>query len=115
MPPKKSSKARTDTPELLEPPSEEHRSDIPDNERQEEFEQPNDPVDPMEEPRGSVPLADEPTASLTEAIMLMTQELRRREKPTPKAAKAKEPDTFDGSDPKKLNNFIILCNLYFRS
>ena len=30
-----------------------------------------------------------------------------------KQAKSKEPDTFDGSDPKKLNNFILLCNLYF--
>ena len=27
----------------------------------------------------------------------------------------KEPDTFDGSDPKKLRNFILLCNLYFRN
>ena len=27
----------------------------------------------------------------------------------------KQPDTFDGSDPKKLNNFILLCNLYFRN
>jgi len=44
----------------------------------------------------------------------MTKELRRRENPTSKA-KAKEPDTFDGSDPKKLNNFILLCNLTFRS
>ena len=25
----------------------------------------------------------------------------------------KESDTFDGSDPRKLNNFILLCNLYF--
>ena len=27
----------------------------------------------------------------------------------------KEPNTFDGSDPKKLNNFILLCNLFFRT
>jgi len=44
----------------------------------------------------------------------MTDELRRRETPSRKV-KAKEPDTFDGSDPKKLNNFILLCNLFFRS
>ena len=56
------------------------------------------------------------TASLAEAIMLMTAELRRRDPPSSssKRAKTKEPDTFDGSDPKKLNNFILLCNLYFR-
>ena len=45
----------------------------------------------------------------------MTQELRRRETQSTKRAKAKEPDTFDGTDPRKLNNFILLCNLYFRS
>jgi hypothetical protein len=46
----------------------------------------------------------------------MTQELRRRDNPVSKAkAKAKEPDTFDGSDPRKLNNFILQCNLFFRS
>jgi hypothetical protein len=54
------------------------------------------------------------TPNLAEAILLMTQELRRRQTPTRKS-KSKEPDTFDGSDPKKLNNFILLCNLYFRS
>ena len=59
-------------------------------------------------------LKAETTATLTEAIMLMTQELCHHENPTHKA-KAKEPDTFDGSNPKKLNNFILLCNLYFCS
>jgi len=44
----------------------------------------------------------------------MTKELRRRENPTRKV-KAKEPDTYDGSDPRKLNNFILQCNLFFRS
>jgi hypothetical protein len=56
---------------------------------------------------------DETTPNLANAIMLMTQELRRRETPAPRA-RAKEPDTFDGSDPRKLNNFILLCNLFFR-
>ena len=39
--------------------------------------------------------------------------LRPREGSSTKRGKSKEPDTFDGSDPKKLNNFILLCNLYF--
>ena len=65
-------------------------------------------------PKEESPFADETNASLTQAILLMTKELRRRENPVRKA-KAKEPDTFDGSDPKKLNNYILLCNLYFRS
>lgn len=55
--------------------------------------------------------------NLAEAIMLMTGELRRRDTTVPRTAvgKVKEPDTFDGSDPRKLNNFILLCNLYFRN
>ena len=35
--------------------------------------------------------------------------------PLSKKAKAKEPDTFDGSEPQKLNNFILLCDLFFCS
>src|SRR5271169_3318696 len=61
-------------------------------------------------------IEDESTPNLAEAILLMTNELRRPENtshPTP--GKVKEPDTFDGSDPRKLNNFILLCNLYFRN
>ena len=30
-------------------------------------------------------------------------------------SKVKEPDTFDGFDPKKLSNFILLCNLFFHN
>lgn len=58
---------------------------------------------------------DQSTPNLAEAIVLMTAELRRRENPVVRRAQAKEPDTFDGSDPRKLNNFILLCNLYFRN
>ena len=82
---------------------------------------PSDPI-PEHETRESEALEElcqssleaETTATLTKAIMLMMKELHRHENPTCKA-KAKEPNTFDGSDPKKLNNFILLCNLYFRS
>jgi Domain of unknown function (DUF4939) len=62
----------------------------------------------------SEPDPEDQTANLAEAIMLMTQELRRHEVSSAKRAKAKEPDTFDGSNPRNLNNFILLCNLYFR-
>jgi hypothetical protein len=54
------------------------------------------------------------TPNLAQAIMLMTEELQCRGNPSRKT-KSKEPDTFDGSDPRKLNNFILLCNLYFRN
>ena len=60
---------------------------------------------------------DNSAPNLAEAIVLMTNELRRRDAPPPKPVNTsvKQPDTFDGSDPKKLNNFILLCNLYFRN
>lgn len=62
------------------------------------------------------PLSTQPTPNLAEAILLMTEELRRRETtPRPSVTRVKEPDTFDGSDPRKLNNFILLNNLYFRN
>ena len=44
----------------------------------------------------------------------MTKELKHRDStPNSSGANAKKPDTFDGTDPKKLNNFILLCNLFF--
>ena len=87
---------------------------------------PLDPVTPTNKPDDSNqqddfdppgnPFTEQSTPNLAQAIMLMTNELRRRDTP-PKAfnSKVKEPDTFDGSDPRKLNNFILLCNLYFRN
>ena len=42
----------------------------------------------------------------------MTQELKCHDHKK-KSSKAKEPDTFDGSDPQKLNSFILQCKLFF--
>ena len=42
----------------------------------------------------------------------MTKELKRHDNKNGKA-KAKELDTFNGSDPCKLTSFLLLCNLYF--
>ena len=67
----------------------------------------------LEDPQGT-PSVDDLAPNLAQAIMLMTSELKKRDNSTSKRAKAKEPDTFDGSESKKLNNFILLCNLYFR-
>jgi hypothetical protein len=67
---------------------------------------------PFTEPHEETPFDE--ASNLAVALTLITKELRRRDDPSPKA-KAKEPDTFDGSDPKKLNNFILLCNLNFRT
>jgi len=120
MPPK----AKPRVVEEPQDPPEATRSESPESRREEPPKSPKIPENPDnpddfvndedDNPRHASVLSDQPTASLTEAILLMTKELRRRENPTSKA-KAKEPDTFDGSDPKKLNNFILLCNLTFRS
>ena len=77
---------------------------------------PQQEVDPEEVSNPGTPFPDDPSPNLAQAILLMTNKLRRREdQPPTHRAKAKEPDTFDGSDPKKRNNFILLCNLYFRN
>ena len=34
--------------------------------------------------------------------------------PRPEKVKVWEPDTFDGSDPHKLRDFLVSCNLHFR-
>ena len=71
-------------------------------------------VDLEEESNAGTPFLDDPSPNLAQAILLMTNKLRRCEdQPPTHWAKAKESDTFDSSDPKKLNNFILLCNLYF--
>ena len=61
-------------------------------------------------PHPASPKAEQP--NLAEAIVLMTQELKRCDHKK-KSSKAKEPDTFDGSDPRKLNSFILQCKLFF--
>ena len=106
MPPKKAQVIDPiDRPILPSPtPLPQNPTTPPDN--QDDFYQ--DPLDN--------PLTEQSTPTLAEAIMLMTNELRRRDASSKSLnRKVKEPDTFDGSDPKKLNNFILLCNLYFRN
>ena len=53
------------------------------------------------------------TPNLVEAISLMTKELKHHDDKSGKA-KAKDPDTFDGSNPCKLN-ILLLFNLYFHN
>ena len=42
------------------------------------------------------------------------KDLQRDPAPKPKKIKVREPDTFDGSNPQKLRNFLISCNFHFR-
>ena len=73
---------------------------------------PQEEQDPEEPPQAKT--LNNLAPNLAEAIMLMTEQLHHHDPPIQKA-KAKEPDTFDGSEPGKLNNFILLCNLFFCS
>ena len=61
-----------------------------------------------------IPSDNEEAPNLAEAINLMTEELKHHDNKNSKA-KAKEPDTFDGSDPHKLTSFLLLCNLSFHN
>jgi hypothetical protein len=76
-------------------------------------ERPGTPVH-QDPPREQSVASNDEAPNLAAAIQLMTDVLRTRDAPS-KKTKAKEPDTFDGSDSRKLNNFILLCSLYFRS
>ena len=118
MPPR-SARSRNRSPPHETPPPEDVPLPPDVDEQPEQPEPLEDPPEVPDAPEQSLdnPFDDESTPNLAQAIMLMTQELRRREN-TPSSrsiGKVKEPDTFDGSDPRKLNNFILLCNLYFRN
>ena len=77
------------------------------------FNPPADPLDDLDiDPNHHSAMTSDEEPNLARALTLLTEQLRSRDKP--KRVKAKEPDTFDGSDSRKLNNFILLCNLYFR-
>ena len=89
---------------------------------------PNDPPDPgdgddsdedPEDPHNDdgVPLSNrnerflEVMSSLTAGISSLCQPPSA---PRPEKVKVQEPDTFDGSDPCKLQDFLISCNLHFQ-
>ena len=63
-------------------------------------------------PHPASPEAGQP--NLAKAIVLMTQELKHCDHKK-KSSKAKEPDTFDSSNPQKLNSFILQCKLFSAS
>jgi len=52
-----------------------------------------------------------------EAILYLADSLKdlRRDPAKSEKIKLREPDTFDGSDPQKLRDFLVSCNLHFRN
>ena len=82
-----------------------------------------DPGDPDDDPEPSNPPSPSPNNNrpdgdrFIEAIMQLSESLRDlRREPAPKSEKIKvrDPDTFDGSNPRKLHDFLVSCNLHFR-
>ena len=49
---------------------------------------------------------------LIDAITSLTHAMQPKSRAKPKV---KEPDTFDGSNPRKLSTFLLQCELYFRN
>jgi len=52
---------------------------------------------------------------LAEALRQLLENLNRGSAPKPHQSKACIPDTFDGSDPHKLNHFLFQCQLFFHA
>ena len=75
-------------------------------------ENPKELLTPRNRPSKSIMDDHQETLNLVEAISLMTEELKCHDNKSGKA-KAKDLDTFDNSNPRKLNSFLLLCNLYF--
>ncbi|KIO03316.1 hypothetical protein M404DRAFT_27280 [Pisolithus tinctorius Marx 270] len=61
------------------------------------------PKDPAEPP-------EDPLVALARAVHALVQSSLHTGDSTPQT-KVHEPDTFDGSDPKKLHKFLIQCKL----
>jgi len=49
---------------------------------------------------------------LAEALWQLSENLNRGSAPKPHQSKARIPDTFNGSDPHKLNHFLFQCQLF---
>jgi len=52
---------------------------------------------------------------LAEALQQLSENLNRGSAPKPHQSKAHIPDTFDSSDPHKLNHFLFQCWLFFHA
>ena len=70
-------------------------------------------VDPQDEAVDEVKV-EQQDVTLAETLTLITAELCNHDSKKTNI-KLNKPDTFDGSDAKKLNNFILLCSLTFHS
>jgi hypothetical protein len=86
---------------------------------------PGDPPDPDDGPGPNEDDGDDSSSSsstspndrFTQALFDLSSSLRElhwSSDPKPEKIKVREPDTFDGSNSKKLRDFLVSCNLHFR-
>jgi len=63
--------------------------------------------------------SDNTNEQLAEVLGRLANTLNTNQTPTPntnsRGTKARIPDTFSGTEPDKLNNFLFQCRLYFRA
>ena len=82
---------------------------------------PDDPGDddggnpPPPVPQPNVPRINPRDQFFADALLSISENLRNQApSQKPEKVKVREPDTFDGSDPRKLRDFLVQCNLHFR-
>jgi Domain of unknown function (DUF4939) len=79
-----------------------------------------DPEDPDDEPpTGQNPEVNpEPNDRFLDALFELSDSLRtlrqNQSPPREEKIKVRDPDTFDGSNPRRLRDFLVSCNLHFR-
>jgi hypothetical protein len=95
-----------------DPNNREDPPDDPDRGNPDDNNDPDDPDDPddHDEPQDDLP-GNQDELSAGDAVRLLVNALKSTGKP-PKS-KVREPDTFDGSTPKKLRTFLAQCRLNF--
>jgi hypothetical protein len=116
-----SSKRRADSPSTPTGPTGSQHSQSPHSDYFFQPNEPNDPNEPEEEEFGEAPLPEEEPEpqgpgerDLAQALELLANKIAGMSSASkPKSqVKPRVPDTFDGSDPNKLETFIFQCNMY---
>jgi hypothetical protein len=110
--------SRSNTPlEYVNPPHNDNHDEPPHNGGNGDPGDPDDPGPDDPDENGSQepdpPHADRFVQALFE-LSGSLRDLRRNNAPKPEKIKVREPDTFDGSNPRKLRDFLVSCNLHFR-
>jgi hypothetical protein len=98
---------------LEDPPDEPPTGGNGDPDEPDDPDGPDDPNDNGSQTPSNQPPADRFVQALFE-LSGSLKDLRRNTAPKAEKIKVREPDTFDGSNPRKLRDFLVSCNLHFR-